>query len=135
MCLISNGWRYYSILLYILLRVNVFGVQEMALMINSCSIFILFLLFSVLSFYVSFAALWRWRWFHHFHSISIFLLLFALFVYICSTKFNWCAQETIRKYLTIVNWQKKKNNNNKDKKHFQLKYNFNDKMFSLFSLA
>lgn len=30
---------------------------------------------------------------------------------------------------------KKKNNNNKDKKHFQLKYNFNDKMFSLFSLA
>ena len=51
----------------------------MAPRVNSYTISILFLLSSVLSFCVSFAALWRWRWIQYFYSISIsFLLYFSL---------------------------------------------------------
>ena len=39
-----------------------------------------FLLSSVLSSCVSFAALWRWRWFQYFYTISILFLLFTLFI-------------------------------------------------------
>ena len=50
----------------------------MALIVNSCFISILLLLFSVSSLHVSFAALWRWRWFQYFYPISIFFALLAL---------------------------------------------------------
>lgn len=58
-------------------------------------------------------------------SLSFFYYLLSSFIFALQNLIN--AHKKRLKYRKIVSWQKKKK-----RKHFQLEYNFNDKMFSFF---